>query len=311
MESRSDEIKSPKADALHSEIHTVAIIGMGLMGGALGLALKRYCPEIQVAGYARREETRAQAQQLGACDYVTHSMADAVQKADLIVLCTPILDIPALVKEMRNSLKPGAILTDVGSTKAVLMAEVQKLLSDREACFIGSHPMAGSERTGIQSAQADLYNGAVVIVTPPKDIDREPQCEMVQQLWRLVGAHVLVADAEEHDAIVSGTSHVPHLMAALLVRLAARTTKEPSAFCGTGFKDSTRIASGSEWVWHDIVKSNAEAISSDLKEVRADIDFLIETIENGTFDTIRDMLGEARELRSKIVALTGTPVTGE
>ncbi len=283
-------------------IDAVAIVGLGLMGGSLGLALKRYCPGVTVVGYARREETRKLALAMGACDVVTDDLAQAVQDADVVVLCTPILEIAALVERVREALRPGAIVTDVGSTKAMLMEQVGALLGDQTACFIGSHPMAGSERTGMQSADADLYVDAVVIVTPPDGDACLPQSEVVQGLWRAVGARVLVVGAAEHDAVVAGTSHVPHLVAALLVRAAARTAVAPGPYCGPGFRDATRIASGSEWVWHDIVKSNAGSIAVSLQAVRDDIEMLLAALDRHDYDQIRDVLGSARELRANIIA---------
>ncbi len=324
-------------------IRSVAIIGLGLMGGSLGLALKRYCPDIKVMGYARREETRKLALEMKACDQVTDDIVVAVRDAEMVVFCTPILDIPNLVAKVRGALHPGTIVTDVGSTKAMLMEQVGDLLANRDACFVGSHPMAGSERTGMEAAQDSLYVDAVVIVTPPdtgvdkecrassaaatdcrppdsgietevegrnplrpdskggSEFFRSTPCAIVQGLWRAVGARVVVIGASEHDAIVAGTSHVPHLVAALLVRAAARVTDQPGPYCGTGFKDATRIASGSEWVWHDIVKSNASSIAYSLQGVRSDIDMLLDALDREDFDAVRELLGEARALREGIV----------
>ena len=284
-------------------VASVAIIGLGLMGGSLGLALKRYCPSVTVVGYARRQETRKRAMEMGACDTVTDRVETAVENADVVVLCTPILEIASLVKRISGSLRSGAIITDVGSTKAMLMREVAAILEGRDACFIGSHPMAGSERTGIDAAQEDLYVNAVVIVTPPVDAQHERESAVVQKLWQAIGARVLVIDANEHDAIVAGTSHVPHLVAALLVRAAARAADAPGPYCGPGFRDATRIAAGSEWVWHDIVKSNATSIAASLQDVRKDIDVMLDALERQDFDAIRDLLGAAREVRDDIVGI--------
>ena len=297
-----------REDKLHTEpnvigVQSVAIIGLGLMGGSLGLALKRYCPHISVIGYARRAETRTLAMEMGACDAVTDSVALAVCEADVVVLCTPILEIANLVETVRDALRPGAIVTDVGSTKAMLTQQVGALLADRDACFIGSHPMAGSERTGMEAAQEKLYVDAVVIVTPPADGAYLKQSEIVQELWRAIGARVLVIDAGQHDAIVASTSHVPHLLAALLVLAAGRAADKPGAYCGPGFRDATRIAAGSEWVWHDIVKSNTASIAASLQDVRADIDMMLDALDRQDFDAIRNLLGEARALREQVLGV--------
>jgi len=280
----------------------VAVVGLGLMGGSLGLALKRYVPGVEVVGYARRAETRQLALAMQACDRVTDDVLGAVQDADVVVLCTPILEIPPLVERIRDHLRAGAIVTDVGSTKAYLVEQVGQLLEGMDACFVGSHPMAGSEHSGISSAQADLYVNATVLVTPPESPESPAaQTLRIARLWRDLGARVLVLGADTHDQIVAGTSHVPHLLAALLVRAAARVAPDCGPYCGSGFRDTTRIAAGSEWVWHDIVKTNATSISAALEGVRADIDGLLAALQSEDFDGVRALLGEARAQRARIM----------
>ncbi|MFU8780736.1 MAG: prephenate dehydrogenase, partial [Kiritimatiellia bacterium] len=221
---------------------------------------------------------------------------------DVVVVCTPILDMADLVADIRDALSPHAIVTDVGSTKAMLMDQVSGVLAGSQACFIGSHPMAGSERTGMEAARADLYDQAVVIVTPPAGRNREASVKRVTMLWESVGARVVAMDAAVHDAIVAGTSHVPHLVAALLVGAAARTTGNPGMYCGPGFRDSTRIAGGSAFVWHDIVKSNAGPIEHCLKAFRDDLDLLLQNLQQADYAGIRAWLGEARKERERILA---------
>ncbi len=280
-------------------VRKVALLGLGLMGGSLGLACKRLSPSVHVSAYARREETRRLALAGGVVDAVYADPAEAVQDADLTVLCTPILDMPPLVEQVKRHLKPGSIVTDVGSTKLMLEREVGRILSDTGVQFCGSHPMAGSERTGISVARADLYDRAVVIVTPPEGM-AEAVVEQVVSFWRETGARVLVMDAGAHDGIVAGTSHVPHLVAALLVRAADRTAENPVPFCGPGFWDATRIAAGSEHVWHDIVKSNAGPIQEVLSALRSDVDQLIGLLEAERFEEIRDWLAGARMRRESM-----------
>jgi prephenate dehydrogenase len=279
----------------------VAILGMGLMGGSLGLALKRLSGSISVCGYARRAETRRLALEMGACDRITDDPAEAVQGADLVVVCTPILEIPVLVANIRDALMDGAIVTDVGSTKAMLQDEVSKVLDGSPSCFIGSHPMAGSERTGMEAARVDLYEKAVVIITPAYAAG-DGQIQRLSQLWESVGARVVSMDAAVHDEIVAGTSHVPHLVAALLVGSAARAAASPGVYCGPGFRDSTRIAGGSEFVWHDIVKSNTRAIEHGLEAFRDDLERLLATLKQGDYEAIREWLGRARKERERILA---------
>ncbi len=286
---------------MDKNLQTVALLGLGLMGGSLGLACRQNLRGVRVTAYARREETRRQALADGVVDEVYAEPGEAVRDADIIVICTPILDMPKLVQQIKPDLKPGAILTDVGSTKAMLIHEIHNILLDSDATFCGSHPMAGSEKTGLAAARPDLYTGATVIVT--EDQQSAPAVvACLASFWQQIGANVLVLDAEAHDAVVAGTSHVPHLMAALLVRAAERATSDPAPFCGTGFRDATRIAAGSENVWHDIVKSNAEAIEDALSGVRDDLDRLIQMLQHKEFDKIRAWLAHARESRHTIMA---------
>lgn len=280
----------------------IAIIGLGLMGGSLGLALRaRASSSVFVTGYARREVTRDLAMQMGACDRVTADLCDAIRDANVVVLCTPIFDMPNLLEVIKPSLRSGTIITDVGSTKSMLSDGMEEMLQGSSAHFVGSHPMAGSEQTGIESANKDLYHDAVVVVTPGSNQDGAAAVENVRRLWECVGARVFGMEASVHDAIVARTSHVPHLVAAMLVRVAAKASENPGLLCGPGFRDTTRIAAGSEYVWHDIVKSNATEISCGLYAMRDDLDVLLRMIEKQDFDAVRDYLGETRTLRSQIL----------
>jgi prephenate dehydrogenase len=290
------DLESKDAKAMQNE--RVAIIGFGLMGGSLGLALK-HVDACTVTGYARRDETRQLAMQMRACDRITDDLCDAVKDATIVVLCTPILDMPSLVESIKPALRNDVIITDVGSTKEMLSKGIEKVLSGSDASFIGSHPMAGSEQTGLEAARADLYKDAVVVMTPP--IDSDDAAERIRGLWTSVGARVFSMEAAVHDAIVACTSHVPHLVAAMLVRAVIQASPAPGGLWGPGFRDTTRIASGSESVWHDIVKSNASAIADGLRVFRKDVDLVLELIENQDFDSVKEYLGKARKERAHIL----------
>ncbi len=275
-------------------IESVAIIGMGLMGGSLGLALR--ARGVAVHGYARRPEARAQALAGGFVDTVHETASAAVAGADLVVLCTPVLTMPALAREIRDSLKPGCIVTDVGSTKQWLDDELQEALDGSGAVYVGSHPMAGSEKVGMEAARADLYAGACVIITSDAR-SRDADVDRLHRFWKSVGASVTVMTPEIHDRMVARTSHLPHLVAALLVATVDRDDQQVFPFCGPGFRDTTRIAAGSEDVWHDIVKSNATAIRDELDNMRAGIDRLTAMIAAGDFEAVRALLADCRQQR--------------
>lgn len=276
-------------------IESVAIVGMGLMGGSLGLALR--VRGVAISGYARRPEARQQALAGGFVDSVYDSAPAAVAGADLVVLCTPVLTMPALAREIREALKPGCIVTDVGSTKQWLDGELQAALAGSGAVYVGSHPMAGSEKVGMASALADLYEGACVLVTPREGGQDGDNAQVLRRFWETVGAVVTVMTPAEHDRLIARTSHLPHLMAALLVAAVDRDDRRVFPFCGPGFRDTTRIAAGSENIWHDIVKSNAAAIRDELAVLRGGIDDLCGLIDTGDFEAVRGLLAACRRQR--------------
>lgn len=267
----------------------VAIHGLGLMGASLGLAL-RQAGDFTVHGYARRAETRDAALAGGVVDVAFDDPSAAAADADIIVLCTPILSIPDLLSEISGALKSGAIVTDVGSTKAWLESACPPQLVNSDARFVGSHPMCGSEKTGLEAGCAELYRDRTVVVCG--------DCPALTSLWESVGAQVLQLDPATHDELVANTSHLPHLSAALLV-LAARREPLPhfTQLAATGYRDSTRVAAGSPDVWHDIVKTNAGPVVEGLKALRRETDAMLEQLDAGDFDGLRDALARAAELR--------------
>jgi prephenate dehydrogenase len=275
---------------------TVAVIGLGLMGGSLGMALRQK-GLARVKGYARRVETRQQALDMGAVDEACETPGEAVKGAAIVVLCTPVLTIPALVNECLGASKAGAVITDVGSTKSEVVNRVAPILTGHKVHFVGSHPMAGSEKSGIEAARADLYEGAVTAVTPSRG-ESDKVVKAVIDLWAGIGSRVIRISPEEHDALVARTSHLPHLIASLLV---TATVKEGDAnfraLCGPGFRDTTRIAGGSPDMWHDIVKTNRVAILEALKGCQGQMGELISALEIGDFEAVREQLEQGRRLR--------------
>jgi prephenate dehydrogenase len=239
-------------------ISKLAIIGPGLLGGSVALAVRQRLPEAKIALWTRREEAIAPIQDRQLSDIVSTNLATVVEGAEFVVLCTPVGAMPELARRLKPLLQPSAIVTDVGSVKGPIVAELTKIFSGL-ARFIGSHPMAGSEQSGLKAARADLFQGAACIVTP--DDASEPHAvETVTQFWSLLGCRVSKLSPAEHDAAVAFISHLPHLTAAALVNLVA--DQNPAAFelCGNGFRDSTRIAAGPAEMWTEIVRSNREPV---------------------------------------------------
>ncbi len=280
----------------------IAIMGLGLMGGSLGLALKQRGFEGRISVFARRQTTRDIALKMGLCDAAFDDPIEAVRDADLIIYCTPILTIPALVEASKAGLKAGAVLTDVGSTKAELAEQIEPILAGSGATFVGSHPVAGSEQTGVEAARPDLYEDALVVVTP-HDAEKEASAmEQVVQFWSGLGAIVEVISASKHDRLMARTSHLPHLVASLLAVTAGRDDVDGvGPYCGTGFRDTSRVAGGSPDVWHDIVSTNAQAIQVELAAYREQLDQLIHWCETNDFDRIKEFLAQGRECRRALM----------
>ena len=280
----------------------IAIIGLGLMGGSLGLALKKNGAPYVITGSSRSAHNRQLAVQRGAIDRAFERPFDAARDASLVVICTPVLSIPAMVELIRPALKPGAIITDVGSTKAWLMDEIPKLLKNSDAIFIGSHPICGGEQTGMDAARDDLYEGAMVVVTPPKKCD-ESVLATVSNLWKFVGANFQSLEAAEHDRIVARTSHLPHLAATLLSTTVGRSdTGKLADFCGTGFRDTSRVAEGDAEMWHDILKTNRESVREELAAFRAQLEQMIGLLDHRDFDGVRELLEQGKEARRALLA---------
>lgn len=279
------------------QVDTLAIVGLGLMGASLALAARKHGVARRIVGCARRAEVRSEALRLRMVDAAVESPAEAVCQANVAVFCLPVLAIEAAVRSCAGRLPRGCVVTDVGSTKAELARVVDAELAGSGAVFIGSHPIAGSDQSGIGAARADLYEGAVVVVTPP-DGQAAPGLEAMQSLWTGVGARVHVMTPERHDAMLARTSHLPHLVAAALVRtVLGREVGAAGLFCGTGFRDTTRVAGGPEEVWHDIVKTNRAAIGVELAALADELAALRALVDGGDFEGVRQYLSEARAQR--------------
>lgn len=224
----------------------VAIIGVGLLGGSLGLAIRSAGLAERVVGLARRPETRRIACEIGAADDCTAEISEAVSCADLVVLCTPLGQMKRLAQEMAPFLKPGAWVTDVGSVKASVVRDLEPLMASTGAHFVGGHPMAGSEQNGVENSTVDLFMNAVTILTPTDRTD-PGTLEGVRSFWERLQSSVCIMEAQVHDRLVARSSHLPHAVAASLAHCVLQPGQQPdpARLCATGFRDTTRVASES------------------------------------------------------------------
>ena len=240
-------------------LRKITIIGVGLLGGSIGLAVKRrkLVSPGGVAGFVRRTASLKDCEKAGAVDFATTDLLAAVWDADLVILCTPLAQMRWRIRQMLPALKRGAIVTDVGSVKAGVVRELESLVAEAGAHFVGSHPMAGAEKTGVGAASADLFANAICAVTPTRK-SNPAAVRKVEQFWKLLGARTLRLAPGQHDLLVSRSSHLPHVVAAGLAGhiLDPARSRRQAALCANGFRDTTRIASGSPEMWRDIALAN-------------------------------------------------------
>jgi prephenate dehydrogenase len=228
----------------------VSLIGVGLLGGSLGMVLRKRHLAGSVVGYVRRKESVKECRKAGAVDAAKLDLQETVQGADLVVLCTPVGRMEELTREMLPGLKLGAVVTDVGSVKGILVRKLESVAAKAGAHFVGSHPMAGAEKTGVSAARADLFHGAVCVITPTRRSNRAAIRD-VQRLWKSAGCRLVKLDPDFHDELVSRSSHLPHIVAAELADYVLSPTrpKAQALLCANGFRDTTRIASSSTEMW--------------------------------------------------------------
>ncbi len=244
------------------QFRKITIVGVGLLGGSIGLAVRQRRLAGEIAGFVRRAASVKDCEKAGAVDYATTDLLAAVSNADLVILCTPLAQMRSLAEQILPALKRGAIVTDVGSVKAGVVRELESLIQKSGAHFVGSHPMAGGEKMGVLAARADLYANAVCVVTPTKK-SNAAAVRKLEKFWQSLGARTLRLDAAKHDLLVSRSSHLPHVVAATLANLVLHPAnpKMQAALCATGFRDTTRIASGSPEMWRDIALANRKNVS--------------------------------------------------
>lgn len=293
----------------------VALIGLGLIGSSLGHAMKRDGLAGRIVGNARTQETCDKALELGFIDSATMDPKQAVADADLVVLCVPVGAIASIAALIAPALKPGAIVTDVGSVKAAVIRDVGPVLPEG-VHLVPGHPVAGTEHSGPESGFPELFEGRYCILTPPPGTD-ETAVQAVSDLWSSVGSDVEVMDANHHDKVLAITSHLPHLIAYTIVgtasdledhlgREAAKngdqvSTSEVIKFSAGGFRDFTRIAASDPIMWRDIFLNNKEAVLEVLGRFSEDLAALQRAIRWGEGDVLEDMFTRTRAIRRGIV----------
>ena len=281
----------------------LAIIGVGLIGGSLGLCLKdKLGDDIYITGLCRTQKSMDLAMKLGAVDFASPDIEAVVSEADIIFLSPPVLQIIPMVEKIMPYLKPGTILTDAGSTKQYIWEHLQKILP-AGIYYIAGHPMTGRELSGVSAAKKDLFKGKAYVIV--EDTGAPPEAhEKLMSVLKFTEANFVTLDIAKHDRCASIISHVPHVAAAALVTLLNRAGNDLEScvkLIGGGFKDTTRIASSNADMWADICMTNGEAIVTNLRDMQKIFDEVINAIENGDRQTIHDYFAASKARRDSIL----------
>lgn len=276
----------------------VTVLGVGLLGASLALAMKRsgICP--QVVGYGRTMDNLIRAKGKGIIDSYELDPARACEGSDLVVFATPVGAFASLAAKVRGSLAEGAIVIDVGSVKGGIVHELERL-TGAGGRFVGCHPIAGSERSGMDAASAELFRDALCIITVTDRTDKAA-LEKISALWGALECRVETMSPEEHDRIYALVSHVPHLIAYALVNAVADTDPVYVKYAGKGFKDMTRIASSPPELWRDICMMNRDNILKFTERFRENMERLLISLRDGDADGLKEAFKRARALRKNI-----------
>lgn len=293
----------------------LSILGVGLLGGSIGLAVKSAITSCEITGYGHRKSTLEMALANGVIDRAADSAAAAVNEADLVVLASPVGIFEQLLREIAPALREGAVVTDVGSTKRSVVRLAGEILP-ANVSFVGSHPMAGSERRGVEYARADLFKGALCILTPadartdqaPDGVGQDSAARAIADFWRKLGMRTATMSPAEHDRLLADISHLPHVLASALVAM-----QHPAALelAGAGFFDTTRIAGGDGALWRDILLDNRDNVRASLLRLRQEVDLLLDRLDQQEAEPIRRWLDAAKERRAKVVQKRLREMTGE
>jgi cyclohexadieny/prephenate dehydrogenase len=283
----------------------IALIGFGLIGGSIARAAREQGLAKEIVTTARSAKTRARVMELGIVDRVVETNAEAARDADLVILCIPVGACGAVAAEISGHLKPGAIISDVGSVKAAVVKEMAPHLA-ASVHFVPAHPVAGTEHSGPDSGFAELFINRWCILTPPEGTDPDA-VERLRAFWAAIGAKVEVMTPEHHDMVLAITSHLPHLIAYTIVgtadELEGVTQSEVLKFSAGGFRDFTRIAASDPTMWRDVFLANKDAVLEMLGTFNEDLSKLTRAIRRGDGEALFEHFSRTRAIRRGIVEI--------
>jgi len=281
-------------------IRRLTLIGLGLLGGSVAKAARAEGLAREIVAVGRRPASLEPALRDGVVDHITTDIAEGVAGTDLCILATPVATLTSLLRMVWRAAPDPAVVTDVGSTKAAIVRTAEALGRDRPLAFIGSHPMAGSEKSGYAVARPDLFKGALVILTPT-DQSVPAALERVHDFWQSLGARVRMLDPVTHDRAVASISHLPHLVADALVDAVLRMDPSFLDIAATGFKDTTRIAASNPQVWREIFQENRDALGEALGAFRRALDDLETLLAAGDASAIEGDLERIKRARERVL----------
>ena len=288
---------------MNNTCEKVCIVGLGLIGGSIGLAIKRSNISNQITGYARSNSTLERAIELGLVDSVKNNLQDAVNNSDLVILATPLSTFRELVEEMSPFLKKGCIITDTGSAKLTVIEDLKDILPNGVE-FVPGHPIAGTEESGPDAGFAELFDNRWCILTPTED-NSSNAVNLVKDFWESIGSKVEIMDPMHHDKVLAITSHIPHLIAFNIVgtanNLANVTEKEVVKYSAGGFRDFTRIAASDPKMWSDIFTYNSDAVLEMLDLFSNDLAKLKAAVIKKDSDLLFSNFEKTREVRKNII----------
>jgi len=277
------------------KFNRIAIVGVGLIGGSLGLAIKKNKIAKKVVGICRRKVSLKAAVKSGACDIVTLNYKKGLKGADFVIIATPVGRIVNIAKKVIKHVKSNVILTDVGSTKEIIVNRIEKIVPSHVK-FVGSHPMAGSEKSGVKFAQHDLFKDSVCIVTKSKKTNKKA-LNTVKKFWKTIGTTSKVLSPANHDRYISFVSHLPHVAAIALTVAAESGSLE---YASTGFRDTTRIASSDPLLWQDIFMTNRKSIIKSISKYKKILREIEISIKGKNKKFLRSILKKSKDIRDRL-----------
>ncbi len=283
-------------------IERLAIIGVGMIGASLALALKQARAVNHIVGCGRNQLNLQKGVDLGVIDSYTASIAEAASSADVVVLATPLGAMKQVFEQIADIISKYTVITDTGSAKGSVIKVAQTVLGDKISQFVPGHPIAGAEKSGVEAGLADLYQNRRVIITPLKSTDPEAVAK-IESMWQACGASIEYLGVEHHDKVLAATSHLPHMLAYGLVNYLSSLNDHDEIFkyAAGGFRDFTRIASSDPVMWRDVCISNGEALLTLIEGYKNELDQVSVAIRDGDQDRLLELFGKAKSERDSLI----------